>query len=675
MQYGTVLLIVLAVLVACTLAYFQYYHKVPKRPYSFVLALLRGLAVFAALVLFIDPKLEKSEYYLEKPELVVLVDNSSSISALGGDSVLVDVLDRIKSDPTLEDRFNQHFYRFDERIEENDSSDFSGRTTDLAAALENLSDLYDSKTTAMVVLTDGNQNLGNDYEYVNMPASVTTLPVVIGDTTRYQDLRIDQVTMNKYSFLGNSFPVEIGLVYSGAKAVETQLSIVWNGRTAFKETVTFSPSNRARTVSTTLRADRVGLQEVRLLATGIPDEQYLANNTRSEFIEVIDEKTDILLVTSFMHPDLGALTKSIESNEQRTVSLLSPKSALERMDGADLVILYQPDNSFGPLYEAISNKGVGKFTITGPRTDWQFLNRIQSAYTKESYTQSENVLADKNEAFSSFDISGFEMIDFPPLETTLGELLITVPYEAVATQIIQGVRLTDPLLLTLGEDRTKEVLLLGENLWKWRLQDYRSNRSFEMFDGFMDQLMRYLGDAGTRNRLELDYENVFQGDGLARINASYFDETFTFKRNASLEIEISGPNGFNTQRPMLLKGYQYEIDLADLPAGEYGFTVTETNDNRKRSGKFSILDFDLEQQFLSADDGKLARFAGRNNGQLYYSDAVGDLVDTLHSDDKYLPVQKSTKNVVSLIDFRIMMFLIVLFLGAEWLIRKYNGLL
>ena len=85
MQYGTVLLIVLAVLVACTLAYFQYYHKVPKRPYSLVLALLRGLAVFAALVLFIDPKLEKSEYYLEKPELVVLVDNSSSISALGGD--------------------------------------------------------------------------------------------------------------------------------------------------------------------------------------------------------------------------------------------------------------------------------------------------------------------------------------------------------------------------------------------------------------------------------------------------------------------------------------------------------------------------------------------------------------------------------------------------------------
>ena len=126
---------------------------------------------------------------------------------------------------------------------------------------------------------------------------------------------------------------------------------------------------------------------------------------------------------------------------------------------------------------------------------------------------------------------------------------------------------------------------------------------------------------------------------------------------------------------MLLKDNQYEIDLADLPAGEYGFTVTETNDNRKRSGKFSILDFDLEQQFLSADDGKLARFAGRNNGHLFYSDAVGDLVDTLISDAKYLPVQKSTKNVVSLIDFRIMMFLIVLFLGAEWLIRKYNGLL
>jgi len=50
------------------------------------------------------------------------------------------------------------------------------------------------------------------------------------------------------------------------------------------------------------------------------------------------------------------------------------------------------------------------------------------------------------------------------------------------------------------------------------------------------------------------------------------------------------------------------------------------------------------------------------------------LIDNLLADAQFVPTQKSNQNVVSLIDFRILLAIIVMALTTEWFIRKYNGL-
>jgi len=50
------------------------------------------------------------------------------------------------------------------------------------------------------------------------------------------------------------------------------------------------------------------------------------------------------------------------------------------------------------------------------------------------------------------------------------------------------------------------------------------------------------------------------------------------------------------------------------------------------------------------------------------------LRNDLLSKDRFLPVQKSEQNIVSLIDFRVLLALIAATLAIEWFIRKYNGL-
>ena len=86
------------------------------------------------------------------------------------------------------------------------------------------------------------------------------------------------------------------------------------------------------------------------------NERNIQNNRKEFAIEVIDESTDIFLVSDIKHPDMGALKKSIETNEQRIVTVYKPKEALRNIEEAQLIILFQPNSSFSELLHVIIRK-------------------------------------------------------------------------------------------------------------------------------------------------------------------------------------------------------------------------------------------------------------------------------------------------------------------------------
>ena len=149
-----------------------------------------------------------------------------------------------------------------------------------------------------------------------------------------------------------------------------------------------------------------------------------------------------------------------------------------------------------------------------------------------------------------------------------------------------------------------------------------------------------------------------------------------FDSNASLTVLVTGiTNEITRELPMLLKGGYYETDLSVLPAGRYNFTATVANEKLSKSGSFTILDFDVEQQFLSANYKKLQRLATATQGTLHFADKTGVLIEQLLQDKRFTPTQKSKQNIVSLIDFKVLLGIIIIALALEWFIRKYIGLI
>ena len=83
MTTNTILLIILSLIVAGSLSFFQYYYKAnSKSRLNLLLAFLRFLSLFGVLVLLINPIIKTTKLKIEKPLLIIAVDNSSSIKNL-----------------------------------------------------------------------------------------------------------------------------------------------------------------------------------------------------------------------------------------------------------------------------------------------------------------------------------------------------------------------------------------------------------------------------------------------------------------------------------------------------------------------------------------------------------------------------------------------------------------
>jgi hypothetical protein len=72
---------------------------------------------------------------------------------------------------------------------------------------------------------------------------------------------------------------------------------------------------------------------------------------------------------------------------------------------------------------------------------------------------------------------------------------------------------------------------------------------------------------------------------------------------------------------------------------------------------------------------KLESLAAHSNGTSYFIDDTSSIINDLLSDSRFAIIQKSSKKVVPLIDWKYLLVLIALSLAIEWFIRKYNGLI
>lgn len=676
MSTESIFYIILAGIAALLIALFQYIYKSNKSKLNSVFAFLRFITVFLILLLLINPEFTKKTVYTEKPNLVIAIDNSESINHLKHSENAIDFKNKISQNQELNNKFDINYYSFGSSIKPLDSLTFTEKQTNIASILKSLNQIYKNKIAPTVILTDGNQTYGTDYEYTSRTYTNEIYPIILGDTIVRSDLKIQQLNVNKYVFLKNKFTAEVLALYSGISNVKSKIQISSGNRIIFSKNVEFTDENNSHKVNIEIEAQKVGVHVYKATILPLDIEENKNNNTKQFAIEVIDEKTNIALISDILHPDLGALKKAIETNQQRSVSILKPSEFLNSNQVFQLTILYQPNTLFKDVYDRINTIGINKFVITGTQTQWTYLNQIQSYYKQEITEQNEDYQPSLNTGYNTFNVEEFNFNNYPPLASEFGKIEFNIPYETILFKKVNSSIIDDPLLVTFELDKKREAILAGEGIWRWRAQSYLDNESYEYFDNFVGKLIQYLASNKRNSRLVIDYNSFYQGNENIIINAQYFDKNYEFDKEAKIEILLeNSTDNSQLKLPLIQNNSSFSVTLKDLKPGNYSFTVIANNNEFKRSGSFTLLDFNVEKQFLNADVLKLEEIAKITSGKSVFYQDIDNLTQHLLNDIKYQTIQKSTKKIVPLVDFRILLFLIALSLAIEWFLRKYNGLI
>lgn len=675
MTTNTILLLLLSLVIAGGLSYFQYYFKAKNKSNVIVfLAFLRFLAIFGLLVLLINPIVSKNSLEITKTPLAIAVDNSSSIVALKSDKKVAELYQKIISNPALQEKFDIQSYQFDADFKPSSTFDFKGKQTNLDEVAKNLKSINKNLIFPTVIITDGNQTTGNDYVYRFDPVN-KVYPLVVGDTTTFFDLKINQLNVNKYAFYKNKFPVEVFLQYAGDKATTADFTILQGNSVVAKEKVSFSPSKKTATINILLPADKVGLQIFKASISSNAKEKNSYNNIKNFAVEVIDQKSTIAIVSSINHPDIASLKRSIEVNAQRKVILVKPNE-INLLQEVSVLVLYQPTTAFKAIFDNNKLAGRNTFIITGNNTDFNFLNQQQNNLVFKMSGQREDYLSEFQSQFNLFAIEDFGFGNFPPLQNLFGTISTNGNVSVLLSSKIRNVTTNAPLLAFAENQGKRTAFLLGENSWKWRLQSHIDNQSFEKYDVFIDKIIQYLASSTSKKSLVVTHESFYNSGEAIAINAQYFNKNYEFDEKARLTITVTNAETKQSKNYDLLKGNNsFSVNLDGLTAGKYNFSVKELNSNTSYSSHFEILDFDIEKQFVNPDVLKLKQLALQTNGKAFFENQADDLINTLLENKEYKSIEKNISTKTPLIDWVWLLILLAALLTTEWFIRKYNGLL
>jgi hypothetical protein len=673
LQTITILYLLIAILLSLAISYFQYFYKAKKNPkIHFLLFSLKALSLFLLLLLFINPKIKTTELENIKPTLSILVDDSKSISFFKEERNVQEFISKLNKNSNLSAKFTIENLMFSSDLKVSDSLSFSGNETNIYKALAAVNKLNTNKNAPILLLSDGNQTIGTDYEYLNSKQII--YPIVFGDTTKYKDLTVSQVNVNKYSYLKNKFPVEVILNYEGNEAVKSIFSIFRDGKAIFSKNMKFSKEESSQIITTNLTATKEGVNYYTAAIQKIKDEKNIKNNAKNFSVEVIDEQTKVLLLTSVLHPDIGAFKKAIESNKQRSVDVFMIDKFDKQIANYQLIMLYQPNNLFKNIFTEIKRTNSNFLLLTGANTDWNFINKQQLGFTKNQIDQTENYGAIYNPSFLTFIQKDIGFDQFSPLTDKFGEVTFSTEHQNLILQNINGLETQQPLIAVYERNNQKKGVIFGEGIWKWRASSYLNTNSFQDFDQFIGNLVQYVSSKKKRNRLEIQAENQYSANTIIHISAFYTDKNYQFDARASLEIMITNKKTKEiTKLPFSLINNSYQIAIENLSSGTYRFKVNVLGQDIAKYGSFKISECQVEQQFTHTNIDKLTKLALKSGGKLFYKEESENLIQNLLQSTVYFTVQKSSVKARNLIDWRWILFLIISLLSAEWFIRKYFG--
>jgi hypothetical protein len=640
---------------------------------------MRFLSLFLIFLFLLSPLIERIKKIRQLPILAVAFDNSQSVQPY------ISSFSQFKQ--SLQDRFSDdyqlEFWSFGEKTEKTESITGTDRRSNYGQLLKTLKNNYINKNIgAMIVLGDGIYNQGQNPENLTSGLRFPVYSLGVGDTTHRTDAWIRNVKTNKVAFLKNKFPVEIELKFSNLKDQIASIEIENDQKQIYSSSVSIVSDDDFKLELVNLEATKPGLQHYKIKLRTFDGEANLKNNEYEFVIQILENKLRILMLSDGPHPDLGAIRNSVSELENYEIKLLTGNIIPDSLSSYSLIILNQlpsQKNVASSLITQIKTSRIPVLFLIGPNSLLEQINSLDLGIKISASNNTEEVQALFQNNFSLFTLSENTketLSGSPPLVAPFGSTELSTMIQSLANQSIRNIQ-TNKTMIAFGTDKGRKFgFILGEGLWRWRLNDFQANGTHEAFNEFIQKIIQYLSLKQNEDNFNVYYPALFQETDQIELTAELYNDSYELTNTPDVSITIKNDSlhEFNYQFDRI--NDYYRLNAGNMIPGDYTFeAVTQLgNQHFIEKGNFSIVKNDIEIQNTSADFGVLYHISAETGGQFYNYDNYGTLLDAI-GQNKQITVQQHQQTIQNeWINLKLLFFILVVLLGIEWFFRKYWGI-
>ena len=646
---------------------------------------MRFIVVSLLVLMLFQPLLETIETRVEKPVVVLALDNSQSIvSAKDSNFIQTEFLNSWKG---IAEKLGSEYevipLLFGDNVSDGNDATFSDQITHFGKLQRAIDARFSGRNlSALVIASDGLYNKGphpvSNLKQLNIPV----FTVGLGDTTLHRDLLISNVSANKIAYLGNNFPIRLNLEGRKAKGNSTVVSVSKNGVQLASQNVSFTSEREFKNVEFSLPADQVGIHAYTVTIQAIGNEDNLRNNTELVYIEVTDNRQKILILANAPHPDITAIAEAMRLQENYEVTVQTVDAFTDNVNKFDMLIAYQIPSLGGRgnnvIQEAFKSK-IPCWFILGAQNDFNAFNTFGSGFSLNGYqSKLSDISASLNPAFSYFSLSN-EFTQalplLPPLAGPFGNYSVAPEVQALLTQRIGKIATDVPLLGFGGTPEHRIAVLSGEGIWRWKVGLFQMEENHDVFNQFITQTAQFIGVKENKEKFRIQHKKNFAENELVYFNAELYDESFMPVLNQQVNMELKFPDNSVQSFQFSPSSTGYQLNAGMLPPGAYSYTAKAFNGTTEfmKSGGFTVNNISVETARTIADFQLLEQLSSSTNGKRFNATSIDDLVNEIRNRKEITSVSFEEKKVRELIDWAPLLVALLSLLSFEWFLRKWNG--
>ncbi|MEN9699645.1 MAG: hypothetical protein RLZZ301_843 [Bacteroidota bacterium] len=633
---------------------------------------LRFLSLSTLLILLLGIVVEALYFREEKPLIISLIDQSESLQNYKDSKTIPAKLAAYQAALANELGADHELIRLP----------FGSKSTNMEHAFTELVERYYNRNVGAVVLvSDGNYNQGAHPSYAADKLALTPIyGLAVGDTIPKKDQLIKDVLANEICFLKNEFLIEVAIEAFRMPKQRTTLALYQDGKRIASQPLQHSAQKQSfQTLQFQCTASKVGLQSFTLKLEDLPGEYSIQNNTRTIYIEVIDARSNILLVSAAPHPDISALAQTLKGNENYHVECAKVGAIQSAIQKQQLVIWQDPGLKWdAQLYQTLKKAKVPVWFLLGTQTDNSVANQLDCGLKFQLRPQTEEVQATLNSNFILFQLQedwtqGLAYL--PPLIRRFGEVKAAASTQLLLQQRIGQIDKKEALLSVTNDDQWRRACLLGEGLWQWRLSDFQKHQQHDLVDGFLSKLVSFLlvKDQGAGLRIDLPKRFTTDDDFVA--HAAFYNAALEPITSPVIRWTLLHESGQRKTGEFAVKGNAYEVNQGQLKAGRYTWTAQTTVNGKtyKKSSQFVVEAIALEKLESAARHQTLAELARPSGGRVFQLSDYPALIKALKRRNDIATVQYEEHRFEDLSDFLSLFLVLFMLLSLEWFLRRYYG--